>query len=370
MKSFLQRFRAEILLVALTVGGSLLVYLPFWNGMGTIYRAWDGPNYLTIAKTGYDVPDNYAILGYVYVESYFLRHFPVYPALIRLFSFVGYQRSMLLVSILCAAGAAILFYRLCRDTWKLPQPLFLASVFLFFPPRWLYFRSTGSTEAPYIFFTLAAIALFERNRVGWASVLAACATITRVPGLLIAAAFGLILAQRRQWRSLPWLLLPPAVLGAYFLFCWSETGNFFEYFAQQGDKAGAFRPFGFLPRLFELGAVHQVEYFILLAFVYAIGISRIRKYESIFVYSVLQFVLHINMSTEEWPRYWLVMAPFALVVGFHDIWETREAKWLFAIPVIMGFVYCWGAIPLNGILPDYWKLALSQLGLFREWTPP
>jgi len=36
MKSFLQRFRAEILLVALTVGGSLLVYLPFWNGMGTI----------------------------------------------------------------------------------------------------------------------------------------------------------------------------------------------------------------------------------------------------------------------------------------------------------------------------------------------
>ena len=60
----------------------------------------------------------------------------------------------------------------------------------------------------------------------------------------------------------------------------------------------------------------------------------------------------------------------ALVVGFHDIWEARETKWLFAIPVVMGFVYCWGAIPLNGVLPPFWKLALAQLGLLREWTPP
>ena len=159
-------------------------------------------------------------------------------------------------------------------------------------------------------------------------------------------------------------------LAGFFAFCWSRTGNFFEYFAQQGDKAAAFRPFGFMPHFFELGLYHQVEYFILLAFVYGVGISRIRKYETIFVYSALQFLLHINMSTEEWPRYWLVMAPFALVVGYHDIWEARETKWLFAIPVVMGFVYCWGAIPLNGILPAYWKLALAQLGLLGEWTPP
>lgn len=369
-KALFQRYRAEILLVFLTVGGSLLVYLPFWNAMGTIYRAWDGPNYLTVARTGYQIPDGYALLGYVYVKSYYLVHLPGYPALIRLFSFLGYQHAMLFVSILCSAGAAILFYRLCRDTWHLPQPLFLATVFLFFPPRWLYFRSTGSTEAAYLLFTLAAITLFEKDRIAWASVLAALATITRVPGLLIAAAFGLILLQRKQWRSLPWLLLPPAVLSGYFLFCWSQTGNFFQYLAGHGDKAGSFRPFGFLPRLFELGAVHQVEYFILLAFVYGIGISRIRKFETIFVYSALQFLLHVNVSTEEWPRYWLVMAPFALVVGFHDIWETREAKWLFAIPVVMGFVYCWSAIPLNGVLPAYWKLALAQLGLLHEWTPP
>lgn len=370
MKALLQRYRAEVLLVVLTVAGSLLVYLPFWNEMGTVYRAWDGPNYLTIAKAGYDVPENFALLGYVYVESYYLRHFPVYPGLIRLFSFVGWQKSMLLVSILCTAGAAILFYRLCRDTWKLPQPLFLASVFLFFPPRWLYFRSTGSTEAPYLLFVLAAILLFEKDRIGWASVMAALATLTRIPGVLVAPAFALILLQRKQWRSIPWLVLPPAALAGFFLYCWSRTGNFLEYFAQQGDKAGAFQPFGFMPHLFSLGAYHQVEYFILLAFVYGVGISRIRKYESIFVYSVLQFVLHVNMSTEEWPRYWLVMAPFALVVGFHDIWIRRETKWLFAIPVLMGFVYCWGAIPLNGVLPDFWKLALAQLGLLGEWTPP
>ncbi|MBK9372169.1 MAG: hypothetical protein IPN03_00100 [Holophagales bacterium] len=109
--------------------------------MGTVYRAWDGPNYLTVARTGYQIPDGYALLGYVYVKSDYLVHLPGYPALIRLFSFLGYQHAMLFVSMLCSAGAAILFYRLCRDTWHLPQPLFLATVFLFFPPRWLYFRA-------------------------------------------------------------------------------------------------------------------------------------------------------------------------------------------------------------------------------------
>lgn len=370
MKALFQRYRAELLLVFLTVGGSLLVYLPFWSQMGTVYRAWDGPNYLTIAKTGYDVPDDYAILSYVYVESYFLRHFPVYPALIRLFSFVGYQRSMLLVSILCTAGAAILFYRLCRNSLEAPQPLFLASVFLFFPPRWLYFRSTGSTEAPFLLFVFAAIYLFEKDRVGWAAVMGALATLTRIPGLLVAPGPATDPDAAQAVALPPWLLLPPAALAGFFAYCWSRTGNFLEYFAQQGDKAGAFRPFGFmphplLPRRVPPGRVLHPP--------------RLRLRHRDLAHPEVRVDLRLlgppvppphQHVTEEWPRYWLVMAPFALVVGFHDIWETREAKWLFAIPVVMGFVYCWGAIPLNGILPDYWKLALAQLGLLGEWTPP
>ncbi len=152
------RFQTEILLVLATIGSSLLVWAPF-HGTTAVYRVWDGPNYLTIARTLYDVrPDN-PILAYVHETRYFLRHFPVYPLLIRLLSFVGYQQAMLLASVLCASVAAVLFYRLARDVWELPQPGWLTLVFLLLPPRWLLYRSVGSTEAPFVALALASIFL-------------------------------------------------------------------------------------------------------------------------------------------------------------------------------------------------------------------
>ena len=252
---------------------------------------------------------------------------------------------MLLVSILCTAGAAILFYRLCRDTWLLPQPLFLASVFLFFPPRWLYFRSTGLDGGPLPpLHARGDRALREEpGRVGVRHGGARDAHEDPRP------------PDRRRLRpdppaeeavALAPVAPPPPGRARGLLRLLLEPDRELLPVLRGARRQGrAFRPFGFMPHLFELGLYHQVEYFILLAFVYGIGISRIRRFETIFVYSALQFLLHINISTEEWPRYWLVMAPFALVVGFHDIWETREAKWLFAIPVVDGLRLLLGRHP-------------------------
>lgn len=165
---------------------------------------------------------------------------------------------MLLASILCTAGTAILFCRLCRDTWTLLQPLILATVILSFPPRWLSFRSTGSTEAPCL--------LFEQDGVGRASVMGVLAPLTRSPGTLAAPAFALTVAKRRRWRSLQGLAIPPAALAGFSLYGWSCAGSCLEYSVRKGDKAGAFQPFGLLPHLPSRGAYRQVERVVLLAF--------------------------------------------------------------------------------------------------------
>jgi hypothetical protein len=358
------RVRPEILLVAAAVGGSFLVYLPFLGHMTDVYRFWDAPNYLTIARGGYDVrPDN-PLLAYVRTPTYFLVHFPVYPALVRLLSFFGYEPALLLVSVLATTIATVLFYRLCRDVWKLSSPEFLTIVFLFLPPRWLLYRSTGSTEAVYLALTLMAISFFERSHVARASVAGALAALTRISGLMIAPAFGIVMLLRREkLRRIAWLLLIPAALAGYFAYCASRTGNFLEYFSQHGDKMSVFIPFGFLPELFRKGLYHQAEFHILLALVYAVGTSRLRSFPVIFWYCAFELVLHLFISTEDWSRYFLAMAPFALIVGFRDVIDTRAFRWIFVPYVVTAFVYAWSVIPLNGCRPDIYALLLSHLGL-------
>jgi hypothetical protein len=361
-----RKVRPEILLVAATVFGSLLVYAPFLGRMSDVYRFWDAPNYLTIARTLYDVrPDN-PLLAYVHTPTYFLRHFPVYPLLVRALAIFGYEPALLLVSLLATCIATLLFYRLCRDVWKVASPGFLTLVFLFLPPRWLLYRSTGSTEAVYIALTLAAIFLFERSHVARASVAGALATLTRISGLMLAPAFGMVLLLRRErLRRFAWLFLIPAALAGYFWFCSTRTGNFLEYFSQHGDKMSAFVPFGFLPELFRKGLYHQAEFHILLALAYAVGTSRLRPFPVIFWYCAFELALHLFISTEDWSRYFLAMAPFALVVGFREVIDTKAFRWIFVPYVAVALVYCWNVIPLNGCRPDIYAELLAHLGLAR-----
>jgi len=363
------RARPELLLVLVTVGSSFLVYLPFLSDITAVYRFWDGPNYLTIARTLYDIrPDN-PLLAYVYHPSYFATHLPLYPLLVRVFSLIGYQPALLLVSIAATMAAVLLFYRLARDIWKLPSPAFLALVFLFLPPRWLLYRSTGATEALYLALTMASVFFLEKERIGKASLAAALAAATRISGLMFLPAYVFVLLQRKRPRALFWLALIPAGPLLYFLFCATRFGDFFAYFSPHREKLASLLPFGFLPVLFQKGLYHQAEFHILLALVYAVGVSRLRGFPVIFAYCLFQFVFHIFISTEDWSRYFLAMAPFALIVGFRDLLVTRAFRWIFPPYVLLAFLYAWGVIPLNGCRPDIYLRLLVHLGLQGELPP-
>ena len=355
--------RPEIWLVLASVGGSFLVYLPFLRDMSPVYRFWDGPNYLTVARTLYDIRLDNPLLAYVYRPTYFLTHLPLYPLCVRALSLFGYQHALLLVSVLATAAAVLLFYRLARDVWGLPAAEFLSLVFLFLPPRWLLYRSTGATEGLYLALALASILAFERSRVGWACALAGLAAVTRVPGLMFAPAYGIVLLRTRRFRSLPWLALVPAGLFAYCVFCAVAFGDFFAYLAPHGEKLAAFRPFGFLPVLFEKGLYHQVEFHILLALLYAVGISRLPKGSAVFAYCVFQYALLLCVSTEDWSRYFLVIAPFALIVGYRDLIASRPFRWMFPAFAALSVYYAWGVIPLNGCRPDIYQALLEHLGI-------
>jgi hypothetical protein len=355
--------RPELWLALASVGGSFLVYWPFLGDMAPVYRFWDGPNFLTVARTLYEIQPDNPLLAYVYDARFFAAYLPLYPLLVRALAFVGYERALLLASILAATAAALLFYRLARDVWKLKSPLFLSLVFLFLPPRWILYRSVGATESLFLATTLLSILWFEKGRVGRAACAGALAALTRISGLMIAPAYGVILLRERRWRSIAWLALIPAGLLGYFFFCAERFGSFFAYFTPHGEKIARLVPFGFLPVLFQRGMYHQAEFHILMALVYAVGISRLRPFPVIFWYCVFEFALHVTLSTEDWSRYFLSMAPFALVVGFRDVLDTKALRWMLPVFAALSIYYAWQVIPLNGCRPDIYQALLVHLGL-------
>ncbi len=355
--------RPEIWVVLASVGGSFLVYLPFLGRMEMVYRFWDGPNYLTVARTLYSVRLDNPLLRYVQTPTYFLTHLPLYPLLVRALSFLGYQPALLVVSVAATAAGACLFFRLARDVWQVSSPLFLTILMLFLPPRWLLYRSTGATEGLYLALALASLFFFERERYGRASLFAALAAVTRITGLVFLPAYAVVLIRRKQWRSLAWLALIPSGLLAYGVFCAVRFGNFFAYFAPHGEKLAMFRPFGFLPVLFQKGDYHQAEFHILLALVYAVGISRLKKDPALFWYCVFAFLLLICVSTEDWSRYFLAMAPLAIVIGYREVLGARPMMWILLLYVPLALYYAWNVIPLNGCRPDIYQALLEHLGL-------
>ena len=320
--------RPELWLALAAVGSSFLVYWPFLRDMAPVYRFWDGPNFLTVARDLYVIrPDN-PLLAYVYNPRFFAAYMPFYPLCVRALAFVGYERALLLVSILASMAAVVLFYRLARDVWKLQSPFFLSLVFLFLPPRWVLYRSAGATEAVYMAATLASIWFFEKGRVGRASLAGALAALTRISGLMIAPAYFVLLVRRKRTRSILWLGLIPAGLFAYFLFCAYRFGDFYAYFTPHGEKLARFAPFGFLPVLFQKGLYHQVEFHILMALVYVVGISRLRAFPVIFSYCLF--------------------------------------RWLLPALAALSIYYAWNVIPLNGCRPDIYQRLLEHLGLFGQ----
>ena len=358
--------RPELWLALAAVGSSFLVYWPFLRDLTPVYRFWDGPNYLTVARGLYEIQPDNPLLAYVYNPRFFASYLPFYPLCVRAMAWVGYERALLLVSILAATAAVLLFYRLARDVWKLESPAFLSLVFLLLPPRWVLYRSTGATESLYMAATLASILFFERGRIGRASAAAALAALTRISGLMMAPAYAVLLLRQKRYRSLFWLALIPAGLSAYFLFCATRFGDFFAYFSPHGEKLARLLPFGFLPVLFQKGLYHQVEFHILMVLVYVVGISRLRAFPVIFSYCVFELALHVCLSTEDWSRYFLSMAPFALIVGYRDLIDTRLFRWILPVFAALSIYYAWGVIPLNGCRPDIYERLLAHLGLAGE----
>lgn len=360
-----------IYLLIFTLGITLLIWLPhflnlqnFWglnfnNGFNTIYRNFDGLEYIIIAKTFYK-PDLIAQLHQSLPANYFASHFPGYAVLIAMFApTLGYLKSMLLTSLLSTILAVWAFYFLIRKFNLTSHPLFLSFVFLILPARWLIVHSIGSSEPLFIFFIISALYFFLRfeqtnnfSDILLTGIFGLLAQVTRPPGILLFIALFLYIHWKiylqikttgnknfsfKHLKYFPLLSIPIGLLGVFYLYSHS-LGNFWAYFNSGDNIHLTFPPFQvFNKSQFWVGDIwlEDIVYIFILGFLGGLMLLKQKLYLlAFFVLTYLgaaSFVAHRDIS-----RYLLPIFPFVLI-AFEKTLTSREFKII--LPIILLAIY-------------------------------
>ncbi|QQG43534.1 MAG: hypothetical protein HYW45_00755 [Candidatus Daviesbacteria bacterium] len=358
---------------------TFLVWLPhllalpnFWNldfsaGFNTIYRNFDGLEYIIIAKTFYD-PALIAGIPQALPANYFASHFPGFPLLIFIFApLLGYLKSMLLVTVFFTIASSLAFYFLVKDFKLTVHPLFLTLVFLFLPARWLIVRSVGSPEPIFIFFVILSIYFFLRatsyqllvTEFIWISaIFAALAQLVRPPGMLLMAGLGLyVLWQAYKQKSIqyflsfyPFLTIPLTLLGIFY-FYGIQYGDFLAYFHSGDNIHLTFPPFQiFNTKQYWVESIwlEDIVYIFLLGFLGGLLLFKEKVYPvAFFVLTYLFasiFVAHRDIS-----RYTLPIAPF-VIIAYEKVINTKYFKITLAILALGIYLYCQNYL-INNIAP-------------------
>lgn len=135
------------------------------GGMDYIYRNWDGPGYLVVAKTLYNVDLINKINPFPFLlATHYAFQLPLYPLFIRIFSFIGYNESMIFVSQLFALLFSIALYFLIKEINPKANALVVSLLSIFYTPRWFIVSHVGSTEPQFLLFmTLFMIFAFRKK---------------------------------------------------------------------------------------------------------------------------------------------------------------------------------------------------------------
>ena len=200
---------------------------------------WDSGFYLELAEKGYFFDQA--------KELYNVAFFPLYPLLIKIFSFVFRSEVVagLVISSLATLCACFFLYKLAKlELHKSSLSLRTIFYFLLFPTA--VFLAAIYTESLFIFLACASFYFARTKQWKWAGVFGFFAALARPIGIILFPV--LILEYFEQYnfkwnelkklgnleiKKLLWTLLIPAGLGSYMIYLWTKFKDPFLFLKAQ-----------------------------------------------------------------------------------------------------------------------------------------
>ena len=331
----------------------------FWSiplptdGMATIVSNYDGPLYMIVSKSLYATD---IIKGFQFnlPVQYYAAHFPLFPLLIRLFSYIlGTPYSMLAVTVGTSILCLYFFNKLVNEYFKPNESLWLTLIFSLFPARFLIVRSVGSPEPLFIAGIIASIYYFNRKNFWAAGLWGAVATFTKSPGILLFLAYGLYCfipkIKVNIAKILPILLIPLALVGVFLIFK-LRMNDFWAYF-HSGDNVHLIFP---LFSIFNYSAPWVGTFWLEeVIFVYLLGayglvqlVKENKNFGVIPWFVAIFFAVTLFIAHRDIIRYSLPIVPF-LYLAYGNAIVKKEFKYVFALIIIPIFLFSLAYISQN-----------------------
>ncbi len=369
----------ELILVALvTFIPVFLIFLPFIlqlkqllfltirePGFANVLKNWDGPHYLMISRTWYDLAEIGRRLFIPIDVRYYAAHFPLFPFLIWLGSFfVSGPYAGLLLTLFFDLLLNLLFYFLAKRYTK--HPLFLTLVFTVFPPRYLVTRSIIAPETLMVFTMLLSLYLWEKKQYLLSSVFGFLGVLTKIQALFLFPAYLFAVLEKKLKTKNPinrqslWMFLIPFAFILLSIFYYFKLGDFFAFFrAEKGNNLYVYFPFSqFNAQNVWAGAwVEDVVFYFLAMFVLVVTLWR-KKERSWFYFALSYSVFLVFIPQRDVTRFAYPLLPLFLFT-FESFFTSKLFKWafIFILPAI--YFYTINFMLVNQAPIADWSLLLK-----------
>lgn len=291
----------------------------YWN----LFIYWDAENYLKLAESGYASSE---------ANKLRIVFFPLYPALVWLFSIVfkNYVLSALVVSGIASVALGLVFRQLIKLDYS-EKTAQLAVLFLFIFPTSFFFH-VPYTESVFLALTVGCFLAARKKSWMLAGILGALACLTRINGLILIFALMFEVWEeyhetRRFNRNWFFLLLIPAGFGGYLALNYFVTGDALMFLTYQRENfqryfrvpwEGIRETYGRIaspkPTDSQMMGMQELTFVLIGLFATIIGWRYLRK--SYVVWMTLNWLLFVSTSfVLSVPRYTLMMFPIFILMA-------------------------------------------------------
>jgi hypothetical protein len=291
--------------------------------METIWANYDGPNYIAIAKCGYDRDCLRSTFALPMPLEYYPAHFPGFPFLINTFNnFFAGPQAMIFVTLLSSLLLTLFSYLFFGLYFPASKSFLLSIILIFFPARLFVLRQIGSPEPLFLASILASIYFFKKEKYWLSAIFVAIVQTLKSPGLILFAAFvldWLIQLVKTRQLNLPkyfWYLFSPLSVVAIFYLYYLQTGDFMAYFHSGDNIHLSFIPYSvFMSQNVWIDTIwlEDVIYIFGLAIIALFSLQHKFKKSIIFLFPLLFTIATIFVGHRDISRYIAPVYPFIIL---------------------------------------------------------
>lgn len=321
------------------------------TNLETVFANYDGPNYMAIAKCGYNKACLATSFSLPQPLEYYPAHLPAFPLIIKFFDlFTTGPKAMLLATLSGSLFLSLAVYQFFILFIHKKSAFWLSLLFIFSPARLFILRLVGAPETWFMATTLFSLIFFTRKKYLSSALFAVLAQTLKTPGILLFVTYFIYALYQyyfdhRSFSSLlkkysPYLLIPLSILPIFYIYK-LQAGDFWAYF-HSGDNFHL----NLLPYTVFISTKSWIQTLWLedIIYLYVLALTAVyllfKKYRPrpLTLYPTIFTLATLLVAHRDISRYLAPVYPFCFL-AFHKILCQKPAKIIFVaiLPAIILF---------------------------------